>query len=213
MSAQVAAMHNYSSTAAAPSVKQSHSYNQSCLRPSLSAPQTPHHGSGYASSKAGLRRVGSSPSSPQMFNRKQGHRLGHRGINERDLQSVSRKLVSAGSNNRRRMKHVTTSHSYSRQMAFDADDLSDVGKRNYHNSLERQRREDIRFLFTNLRQSVPSLRDNQRAPKMTVLQHASDYVRHLMVTEQKLRVEERRQRMIRDQLQRRLDYLENVHVY
>lgn len=199
MSAQVAAMHNYSSTA--PSSKSTlHSYTQ---RQSMSAPHTPQHGNSYVSHKH-RRQYASGQASPQIFDRKQARRL--MGIkHERDLHSVSRKLTSGSG---RRMKHHQ--YSYSRN-ASDNEDPSELGKRKYHNSLERQRRNDIKHLFDGLRAAVPALRETQRAAKMTILQSAADHIRQLIEQERRIRVEERRLLITREQLKRRMQYLEDIH--
>lgn len=56
---------------------------------------------------------------------------------------------------------------------------SDDDRKICHNNLERKRRNDLKASFTSLRMAVPDLEDNERAPKVIILQKASDLVRHL----------------------------------
>lgn len=60
-------------------------------------------------------------------------------------------------------------------MGLDSDD----DRKTCHNNLERKRRNDLKASFTSLRVVVPDLEDNERAPKVVILQKASDLVRHL----------------------------------
>lgn len=60
-------------------------------------------------------------------------------------------------------------------MGVDSDDDRKI----CHNNLERKRRNDLKASFTSLRMVVPDLEDNERAPKVIILQKASDLVRHL----------------------------------
>ena len=60
-------------------------------------------------------------------------------------------------------------------MGLDSDD----DRKTCHNNLERKRRNDLKASFTSLRVVVPDLEDNERAPKVIILQKASDLVRHL----------------------------------
>lgn len=48
-----------------------------------------------------------------------------------------------------------------------------VEKRNLHNDLERQRRIGLKNLFEELKCQIPSLRDKERAPKVSILREAA----------------------------------------
>ena len=56
---------------------------------------------------------------------------------------------------------------------------SDDDKKASHNSLERKRRNDLKTSFISLRKVIPDLEENERAPKVTILQKATDLVRQL----------------------------------
>eukprot|EP01136_Pigoraptor_vietnamica_P035505 Opistho-1_new@100833 len=49
-------------------------------------------------------------------------------------------------------------------------------KRNTHNVLERKRRNDLKSSFHQLREAIPELEDNERAPKVLILKKAGDYI-------------------------------------
>jgi hypothetical protein len=59
-------------------------------------------------------------------------------------------------------------------------------KRTQHNVLERKRRNDLKFSFFTLRDSVPELNKQERAPKVLILKKASDYVHSLNVENKRL---------------------------
>ncbi|GAB0089139.1 MYC [Sergentomyia squamirostris] len=48
-----------------------------------------------------------------------------------------------------------------------------IEKRNLHNDMERQRRIGLKNLFEALKSQIPSLRDNERAPKVNILREAA----------------------------------------
>lgn len=48
-----------------------------------------------------------------------------------------------------------------------------IEKRNLHNDLERQRRVGLKNLFEELKYQIPSLRDKERAPKVSILREAA----------------------------------------
>ena len=48
-----------------------------------------------------------------------------------------------------------------------------LDKRNLHNDLERQRRVGLKNLFEELKCQIPSLRDKERAPKVSILREAA----------------------------------------
>lgn len=75
-----------------------------------------------------------------------------------------------------------------------------------HNVLERQRREDLKCRFQLLRDSIPELEDNERAPKVLILKKASDYVHQLTLEEQRLLADKELEK------QRRIILLERLHL-
>jgi Myc proto-oncogene protein len=52
-------------------------------------------------------------------------------------------------------------------------------RRHTHNILERKRRNDLKNSYQHLREHVPSLEDNERAPTGQILLHAVDYINSL----------------------------------
>ncbi|CAI8021788.1 Myc proto-oncogene protein [Geodia barretti] len=60
----------------------------------------------------------------------------------------------------------------------------DEARRASHNVLERKRRNDLKSSFQRLREEIPELEDNQRAPKVTILRKAMEFIRHMQELEQ-----------------------------
>lgn len=57
--------------------------------------------------------------------------------------------------------------------------LPPSAKRNEHNTMERKRRDDLRVAFQQLRVQVPTLAENKKAAKVTILSEAATYVTKL----------------------------------
>lgn len=57
--------------------------------------------------------------------------------------------------------------------------LPPSAKRNEHNTMERKRRDDLRVAFQQLRVQVPTLADNKKAAKVTILSEAATFVTKL----------------------------------
>ena len=94
-----------------------------------------------------------------------------------------------------------------RQEPPENDDSEDSEmSRATHNVLERQRREDLKCRFQLLRDSIPELEDNERAPKVLILKKASDFVHQLTLEEQRLLADKELER------QRRIILLERLHM-
>ena len=55
--------------------------------------------------------------------------------------------------------------------------------RDLHNSMERQRRVDLKINFDQLKDKVPELRDTDKASKMVILNKAAEYSRLLLKTD------------------------------
>ncbi len=49
-------------------------------------------------------------------------------------------------------------------------------KRASHNILERKRRNDLKKSYQALRNNIPELEENQRAPKVTILRKATEFI-------------------------------------
>lgn len=63
---------------------------------------------------------------------------------------------------------------------------SDEGRRSVHNSLERQRRVDLRNAFEYLRLLVPDTKILEKAPKVQILKKAAEHCEYLQRTEKRL---------------------------
>ncbi|XP_076336357.1 transcriptional regulator Myc-A-like [Tachypleus tridentatus] len=87
-------------------------------------------------------------------------------------------------------------------------DFEDPVRRKEHNSMERKRRDELRSAFQSLREQVPDLRDNPKAPKVVILKRATAYTNKLTSSGEQL--ERTVQALIRrrSKLQRRLQRLQ-----
>lgn len=55
----------------------------------------------------------------------------------------------------------------------DSDEAETLEKRNLHNDMERQRRIGLKNLFEELKATIPSIKDKERAPKVNILREAA----------------------------------------
>lgn len=60
-----------------------------------------------------------------------------------------------------------------RRNISDSDETENQEKRNLHNDMERQRRIGLKNLFEELKATIPSIKDKERAPKVNILREAS----------------------------------------
>jgi hypothetical protein len=87
--------------------------------------------------------------------------------------------------------------------------ISEGGKRTQHNVLERKRRNDLKFSFFTLRDSVPELNKQERAPKVLILKKASDYVHSLNVENKRLENEKEALLAKQQKLRRTIEILQD----
>lgn len=80
---------------------------------------------------------------------------------------------------------------------------NDEGRRSVHNSLERQRRVDLRNAFEYLRQLVPDTKILEKAPKVQILKKAALHCKNLQHTEQRLLREKEKLKKQIEELQQR----------
>ena len=73
-----------------------------------------------------------------------------------------------------------------------------------HNVLERKRRNDLKQKFQRLRDCVPELKDNDRAPKVSILRKSWEYISTLKKEENKLKHEYEKQKKTNALLLRQL---------
>ncbi|EDO48796.1 predicted protein [Nematostella vectensis] len=73
-----------------------------------------------------------------------------------------------------------------------------------HNVLERKRRNDLKLKFQKLRDAVPELKDNERAPKVSILRKSWEHIVQLKEDELKLVAEFEKQKKINALLLKKL---------
>lgn len=94
--------------------------------------------------------------------------------------SISRKRPYANGHNNNSHHSSSKKHrgkktkSHNRRNISDSDDADSQEKRNLHNDMERQRRIGLKNLFEELKATIPSIRDKERAPKVNILREATN---------------------------------------
>ncbi|KAB0403645.1 hypothetical protein E2I00_005457 [Balaenoptera physalus] len=88
-------------------------------------------------------------------------------------------------------------------------DTEENDKRRTHNVLERQRRNELKRSFFALRDQIPELENNEKAPKVVILKKATAYILSVQAEEQKLISEKDELRKRREQLKLKLEQLRN----
>ncbi|XP_013790478.1 transcriptional regulator Myc-A-like [Limulus polyphemus] len=96
----------------------------------------------------------------------------------------------------------------SSRSSSDSDDPKRVRKE--HNSMERKRRDDLRFAFQTLRENIPELKDNSKAPKVMILKRATMYAQQLERTRQVLEHSLNAESRKKQKLQIRFQQLRNI---
>ena len=159
----------------------------SSVRQRVDCPTDVHN---YSLPVSSLKRVHSYPGSPITHKSK---KLKRDISIPSDLRKVAQKLKSSvGSCSRN---------------SSDSEDFNDVGKRTQHNVLERKRRTDLKNSFFHLRDSVPELEGQERAPKVTILRKAAQYI-HRLIDEQRKQDRDMEQLQLkREKLKRQLSRL------
>ena len=97
-----------------------------------------------------------------------------------------------------------------RSTGEDITESDDEQRRASHNILERKRRNDLKYSFQLLREQVPELEDNQRAPKVIILRKAAEFIKYIREREEKLEQEYEREKKREAKLQQKLDYLKTM---
>ncbi|XP_022698096.1 uncharacterized protein LOC111265571 isoform X2 [Varroa jacobsoni] len=90
-------------------------------------------------------------------------------------------------------------------------DIEDPEKRREHNSMERKRRDDLRFAFQKLRELVPELKDNPKAAKVTILSKAAEYSLRLQQQQKQFEMQISHEERRRRQLLKTLAALQHQH--
>lgn len=147
----------------------------------------------YSLPVSSLKRVRSLPNSPSIS--PLPTKRCKRELSDRDMKKVCHKLRAGGSGSASSSRNSSDSEDYPE------------GKRTQHNVLERKRRNDLKFSFFSLRDSVPELVKQERAPKVQILKKASEYIRKLTADERRLESERELLQEKHEQLRRTLEKL------
>ncbi|OQR74955.1 hypothetical protein BIW11_08739, partial [Tropilaelaps mercedesae] len=91
-------------------------------------------------------------------------------------------------------------------------DVEDPEKRREHNSMERKRRDDLRFAFQRLRELVPELKDNPKAAKVTILSKAAEYSLRLQQQQSQLETQALYEARRKRQLEKTFALLQQQHL-
>ena len=78
-----------------------------------------------------------------------------------------------------------------------------------HNILERKRRQSLKQSFSNLRASIPSIHDNEKAPKIMILTEAIQFIQALHSVDQKLKADLELERCKNEILREQMKILRN----
>uniref|UniRef100_A0A8C0AW91 BHLH domain-containing protein n=1 Tax=Buteo japonicus TaxID=224669 RepID=A0A8C0AW91_9AVES len=88
-------------------------------------------------------------------------------------------------------------------------DSEENDKRRTHNVLERQRRNELKLSFFALRDQIPEVANNEKAPKVVILKKATEYVLSIQSDEHRLIAEKEQLRRRREQLKHKLEHKES----
>ncbi|KAJ8375140.1 hypothetical protein SKAU_G00057200 [Synaphobranchus kaupii] len=91
-------------------------------------------------------------------------------------------------------------------------DSEDNDKRRTHNVLERQRRNELKLSFFALRDEIPEVANNEKAPKVVILKKATECIFSMQTDEQRLVSLKEQLRRKGEHLKQRLEQLRNSHV-
>lgn len=101
----------------------------------------------------------------------QHHHNGHR------QNSNSQRHHKGRSNSSNHKSSPTKSGTATSRSSSDSE--PDTERRSLHNNMERQRREDLKKFFEDLRRLVPDIQNSEKAPKVTILRQAVKYCQKL----------------------------------
>lgn len=110
-----------------------------------------------------------SPQHYQHHHPQQHHHNGHR-------QSNSQRHKGRGNSSNHKSSPTKSGTATSRS---SSDSEPDTERRSLHNNMERQRREDLKKFFEDLRRLVPEIQNSEKAPKVTILRQAVKYCQKL----------------------------------
>ncbi|KFV69595.1 hypothetical protein N307_12984, partial [Dryobates pubescens] len=108
--------------------------------------------------------------------------------------------------NGRVLKQISNNRKCSSPRTSDSEEND---KRRTHNVLERQRRNELKLSFFALRDQIPDVANNEKAPKVVILKKATEYVLSIQSDEHRLIAEKEQLRRRREQLKHKLEQLRN----
>ncbi|NXW53353.1 MYC protein, partial [Eurystomus gularis] len=108
--------------------------------------------------------------------------------------------------NGRVLKQISNNRKCSSPRTSDSEEND---KRRTHNVLERQRRNELKLSFFALRDQIPEVANNEKAPKVVILKKATEYVLSIQSDEHRLIAEKEQLRRRREQLKHKLEQLRN----
>jgi len=112
---------------------------------------------------------------------------------------------------KRRRSHTKRAHRLSSTgSAGDGLESDEEQKRTSHNILERKRRNDLKKSYQALRNNIPELEENQRAPKVTILRKATELINEMTVRNDNLKRKFDQEKRREMQLLQRLALLKSV---
>lgn len=120
----------------------------------------------------------------------------------KDYPAAKRAKLDSG----RVLKQISNNRKCSSPRSSDSEEND---KRRTHNVLERQRRNELKRSFFALRDQIPELENNEKAPKVVILKKATAYILSVQADEHKLISEKDLLRKRREQLKHKLEQLRN----
>jgi hypothetical protein len=189
MSAQVAAMHNYTQPRHTPLIVRQ---SNPSVRHSPASVRTRSPARSVVCKRPRQTATGDTGGGPPAHKKPRINIQHHSG----DLKSVVHKMK------------LNSPHS-SRPSSRNSSDSEEggEGKRAQHNVLERKRRNDLKSSFFRLRDHIPELNAQERAAKVVILRKATDYILNLRTTEESLMRELECQQQVHERLKRKLSAL------
>ncbi|KAM3679551.1 myc proto-oncogene protein [Ammospiza nelsoni] len=107
------------------------------------------------------------------------------------------------------LKQISNNRKCSSPRTSGSSDSEENDKRRTHNVLERQRRNELKLSFFALRDEIPEVANNEKAPKVVILKKATEYVLSIQSEEHRLIAEKEQLRRRREQLKHKLEQLRN----
>ncbi|XP_030912594.1 myc proto-oncogene protein [Geospiza fortis] len=107
------------------------------------------------------------------------------------------------------LKQISNNRKCSSPRTSGCSDSEENDKRRTHNVLERQRRNELKLSFFALRDEIPEVANNEKAPKVVILKKATEYVLSIQSEEHRLIAEKEQLRRRREQLKHKLEQLRN----